>query len=75
MQSKLEINKMLAKELKMARVYKELTQEQLAKKLRKHVSFVQKYESCERRIDFGEFINLCKTLDIDPHEIIDKVKK
>ena len=71
----LDMKKAIAKDLKVARVIKELTQEELAKKLRKPRSFVQKYESCERRLDVAEFISVCKALDADLHEIIDKLKR
>lgn len=65
----------IATELKVARVRKKLTQAELADKLKMAQSFVYKYESCERRLEVMEFITICKTLDADPHEIIDKVNK
>ena len=75
MTKKLTEKQAIAKELKIARIREDLTQSVLAKKLNKPQSFVQKYETCERRIDVGEFLEICKVLDADPHEIIDKVNK
>ena len=43
-----------------------LTQEQLAKRLRRPQSFVAKYEGGERRIDVVEFLTIAKAMNADP---------
>ncbi len=53
--------------LKEYRVKKKLTQSQLADKLEwANHSYVSKYESNERRIDFIEFRNVCLVIRISP---------
>ena len=49
-----------------------LTQQQLAKKLGKHQSFVAKYEIGERRLDMVEFMTIAKELGADPIKILKK---
>ena len=56
-----------------ARKQKKLTQYQLATLLNRPQSFVCKYEIGERRLDVIEFIEVCKTLEISPLEIIKEV--
>lgn len=51
-----------------------VTQEQLATKLRRPQSFVSKYENCERRLNVVEFLEICRALQINPQEILEKVK-
>ena len=51
------------------RIIKKLTQGELAERLGKPQSFVSKYENCERRIDVLEFIEITKSLKIDPIKI------
>lgn len=50
-----------------------ITQHQLAQKLNKPQSFVSKYENCERRLDVVEFLEVCRTMGINPQEILDKI--
>lgn len=52
---------------------KSLTQLELAEKLGKPQSYVSKYESGERRLDVIEFIDICKSLQIDPLIIINRL--
>jgi transcriptional regulator with XRE-family HTH domain len=47
-----------------------LTQQQVAKRLRKPQSFVAKYEGGERRLDVLEFISVARALDADPVKIL-----
>lgn len=47
-----------------------LRQEELARQLATHQSFVSKYESGERLLTFVETINICKILNLDPHMLL-----
>lgn len=49
----------------------DLTQSQLAEKLKKPQSFVSKYESGERKLDVIEFIEVLEILECSPTEFID----
>jgi transcriptional regulator with XRE-family HTH domain len=49
-----------------ARERASLTQQQLAKRLGKHQSFVAKYEGGERRIDVIEFLTITRAIGADP---------
>jgi transcriptional regulator with XRE-family HTH domain len=51
-----------------ARKNADLTQHELAKRLRRPQSFVAKYEGGERRVDVVEFIEICKAIEADPHK-------
>lgn len=53
-----------------ARKRADLTQQQLAARLRKPQSFVSKYERRERRIDVVEFVTVSLALGIDPSMIV-----
>ena len=52
--------------LKKARGSAGLTQQQLAKRLRRPQSFVSKYETGERRLDVVEYLQVAHALDTDP---------
>lgn len=52
-----------------------LTQEELARRLRKPQSFVSKYENGQRRLDIVEFLAIANALDADPHPIVEKVRR
>ena len=60
----------LCDQLVAARKAVSLTQQQLADKLGRPQSFVAKYENGERRLDVVEFLQVCRSLEADPHEII-----
>lgn len=47
-----------------------LTQQDLARKLRKPQSFVAKYEGGERRIDVIEFLGIAQAIGTDPGKIL-----
>ena len=47
-----------------------LRQEDLARKLNVHQSFVSKYESGERLLSFIETINICRALGLDPKVLL-----
>jgi len=53
-----------------ARKSANLTQHELAKRLRRPQSFVAKYEGGERRVDVVEFIEICKALEADPNRLL-----
>ena len=57
--------------LRQAREAKGLSQREVARRLGKPVSFVNKIELIERRIDILEFITLCRALEVDPHALLD----
>ena len=52
-----------------------ISQQSLAESLGKPQSFVSKFENGERRIDFIEFINICRVIDCDPIELITALYK
>lgn len=58
----IQLQKLLAE----ARAQAELTQMQLAERLRRPQSFVAKYEGGERRIDVVEFCEIAAALGRDP---------
>ena len=47
-----------------------LTQQKLAKRLKKPQSFVAKYEGGERRIDVIEFMGIARAIGADPIKIL-----
>jgi transcriptional regulator with XRE-family HTH domain len=53
-----------------ARTDADLTQEKLARRLKRPQSFVAKYEGGERRIDVVEFIAIAKAIGADPIKIL-----
>ena len=50
-----------------------LTQEQVAKRLGRHQSFVAKYEGGERRIDLIELLDICKACEVRAETLIRKL--
>ena len=58
-----------------ARQKQGLTQRELAIRLNKVHSFVAKYEQGERRLDVIEFLDIAEALELNPIEIIKKLKK
>ena len=50
-----------------------LSQREVARRLGKPVSFVNKIELLERRLDIVEFVVLARALGIDPHILLDNV--
>ena len=47
-----------------------LTQQALARRLKKPQSFVAKYEGGERRLDVVEFITIARALEADPLKLM-----
>ena len=57
-----------------ARHQQGLTQVEVANRLGKPQSFVSKYESGERRLDVIEFVQVCKTLNVQPANILQELE-
>jgi transcriptional regulator with XRE-family HTH domain len=66
--------KVLTELLVAARKKADLTQQQVADRLGRPQSFVAKVESCERRLDVVEFLQICRTLRADAVNILRQVK-
>ena len=56
--------------IKDIRVARGVTQRELARRLRKPPSFVNKIEFLERRLDILEFVAMARALEITPEEMI-----
>jgi transcriptional regulator with XRE-family HTH domain len=52
-----------------------LTQQDLAGRLGRPQSFVSKVELGERRLDVIEFLELCRAIGVDPHQLLDDIAK
>ena len=52
-----------------------LTQEQLARRLKKPQSFVAKYEGGERRLDVVEFLGITRAIGADPVRVLRALMK
>lgn len=50
-----------------------LSQQELAKRLRRSQSFVAKIEGGERRVDLVEFIEIARALGREPNELLSRV--
>ena len=50
-----------------------LTQERLAKQLKRPQSFIAKYERGERRLDVIEFVTIASCLGVDPAKLLRKL--
>lgn len=64
---------MVIKVLREARVAGHITQEELGKALGRPQSFIAKVENGERRLDIVEFVYLCRLVNLDPVNIINKL--
>lgn len=60
--------------LLLAREESGLTQLEVATRLAKPQSFVAKYEGGERRVDVIEYIEICQALNVDPIDLINKLR-
>ncbi len=56
--------------IKEIRNNRNLKQIKLAKKLKKPQSFVSKYETGERKLDFVEISEICKACDVSMEEFV-----
>lgn len=61
--------------LKEARKAAGLTQAQVGKRLGRPQSYVNKYESGERRLDVIEFLDVTRAIDLDPISVLRAVAK
>ena len=68
-------NQLMAKEFKRIRQEQGFTVRKLASQLGMANSFTGKIEGCERRLDVGEFIVYCQTLNQDPVEVLRTIIK
>jgi transcriptional regulator with XRE-family HTH domain len=50
-----------------------ITQQDLAERLRRHQSFVAKYEGGERRLEVIEFVQVCRAIGVRPERILRKL--
>lgn len=50
-----------------------LTQHEVAHRLRRHQSFVAKYEAGERRIEVVEFVQICRAIGVSPEHLLTKL--
>jgi len=58
------------------RKFQKITQPELAEKLKfPNHTYVSKIERFDRKMDVYEFVEICKALNIDPHEGIDILLK
>jgi transcriptional regulator with XRE-family HTH domain len=60
-------------QIKAVREAKGLSQREVARRLGKSVSFLNKIELLERRLDIVEFVALARALDLDPHALLESV--
>ena len=59
--------------LRAAREAQKLSQREVARRLGKPVSFLNKIELLERRIDILEFVQVCRALGIQPGEMMAQI--
>ncbi|GAA0709854.1 hypothetical protein GCM10009105_10640 [Dokdonella soli] len=59
----------------LARKEADITQHELARRLKKPQSFVSKYERCERRLDVPEYIRIVRALGLDPAKLLRQIDK
>ncbi len=67
--------KIVGRSLAEARLSAHITQQQLARKLRKPQSFVSAYESGQRRVDVLEFLTIVRAIGVPPGGIFRAVEK
>ncbi len=61
--------------LVLARKEADVTQHELARRIKKPQSFVSKYERFERRLDVPEFIHIARALGLDPAKLLRRIDK
>jgi transcriptional regulator with XRE-family HTH domain len=60
--------------LRAARKEADLTQKQLAKRLRTYPSYISRYERGTRRLDVIEFLAVAEALGLDPCKVLTTVR-
>lgn len=60
----------MVKLIREKRIAKELTQMDVAKRLREHQSWVARLESGQRRLDVVEFLAVARAIGFDPAKMI-----
>ena len=60
--------------LRSERTKRRISQEQLARKLKKSQTWIARVEGHGRRIDVVEFLTLCELLDLDAAKMIRKIQ-
>lgn len=56
-----------------ARLAADLRQVDLAKRLGRPQNYVSRYETGERRIDMGQFVEVARAIGVDPVELLARV--
>ncbi len=62
-------------EMVLARKAANVTQHELARRLKKPQSFVSKYERGERRLDVPEYVHIVSALELDPIKWLRRIIK
>ncbi len=65
----------LVTRLKSARKVAKLTQQELARRLKKPQSYVSKYENGERRLDVAEFLEIATELGVSEHALLRRSRR
>ena len=60
--------------LREARLDAGLTQVEVSRKLKRHQSYVSKYELGERRLDLVEFLEVTEAIGTDPMKILKAIR-
>jgi transcriptional regulator with XRE-family HTH domain len=58
-----------------ARKAADITQQDLAERLKKPQSFVSKYERRERRLDVVEFVSIAQIIGFDPCKVVREIEQ
>lgn len=66
--------KIVGAALAKARTHAGVTQQELAKRLRKPQSFVSSYERGQRRVDIPEFLKITQAMGLDPRKVFGVVR-
>lgn len=65
----MNISKTVGENLKKARMFKGITQKQIAAELKKYQADYSDYETGKIQLDYEKIVYLCKRLDITPNEL------
>lgn len=68
-------HRLLIELLVSAREEAQLTQRDVAERLKRPHSFIGRIEAGERRVDVIEFIEITRILGADPHRLLDRLMK